>query len=139
MKKIVICGSMSASREMVDAAESLCVRGYEVTLPRNAERYATGEKTPESIVESTQNKKADDLIRRYYILIKASDMVLIVNPPKRGIDGYIGANTFLEMGFVHVLHKPIYVLYPHDLSSSYASEIEAMDFVQLDGNIDLLR
>lgn len=126
---------MSASREMMNAAELLRSRGAEVMLPRNTELYATGEKTPESIIESTENKKAEDLIRRYYETIKANDAILVVNPPKRGVDGYIGANTFLEIGFAHVLHKPIYILYPYDTSSSYASEIEAMDVTLLSGDL----
>ncbi len=135
MKRIVICGSMSASREMVAAAEELKSSGHTVVLPHGAIDYANGTKSAETAVESTENKRRDDLIRGYYEEIKQSDAVLIMNVPKRGIDGYIGGNTFLEFAFAHVLGKPVFLMYPYDETSPYASEMGAMDAIVVDGDV----
>lgn len=126
---------MSASAEMIEAAEALRTNGYEVTVPHGAAEYASGERAPETIHESTENKRNGDLIRAYYDEIKSADGVLLMNVPKNGVDGYIGGNTFLEFAFAHVLDKAVYLMYPFDVTSTYASEMAAMDATILDGNL----
>ena len=102
---IVICGSMSASKKMVEVGTFLSEQGHEVILPKNTEKYASQELSAETSHESTQNKIDRDLIRGYYSLIKAADAVVIVNDDKGDKRNYIGGNTFLEAGFAHVLDK----------------------------------
>lgn len=135
MKKIVICGSMSASKEMMEAAEYLKSKGYEVTVPHGADMYASGEKAPETDSESTENKRSGGLIRAYYDEIKEADAVLLMNVPKRGISGYIGGNAFLEYGFAHVLDKIIYLMFPYNETSPYVAEMAAMDAHVIDGDL----
>jgi hypothetical protein len=60
--------------------------------------------------------------------------VLVLNYEKKGVPGYIGGNTFLEMGFAYVLDKPIYLLHPIP-QMGYTDEIEAMQPVVLDGDL----
>ena len=138
MKRIAICGSMTAWREMVDAAYMLRERGYEVLLPEGTEEFASGARSEEAPGESVANKQNGDLIRAYYEEIKMSDAVLIVNVPKHGRDGYIGGNVFLEFAFGHVLGKSVYLLYDFDHESAYADEMEAMRPVILDGDFSLI-
>lgn len=126
---------MSASKEMMEASDYLAHIGYKVVVPNGAEQYATGEKSSETIQESTKNKRDGNLIQGYYNKIHASDAVLIVNPPKRGVDGYIGANTFLEIAFGHVLDKHVFVLYDYSQNKQYLSEIEAMNPKVLHGDL----
>jgi hypothetical protein len=56
LMKIVICGSMSASKEMMGMKNSLEEGGHIVVVPRNTDKYASGEFTSEDRRESTQNK-----------------------------------------------------------------------------------
>lgn len=135
MKKIAICGSMSASKEMLSIAQALSSFGFEVALPDGIEAFASGERSPETAVEASENKRHGDLIRGYYEEIKSDDAVLIVNPPKRGVEGYIGGNTFLEFAFGHVLGKPVYLLNDFDRNSSYAAEMAAMQPIILHGDL----
>jgi len=51
----------------------------------------------------------DVVSRRYYEIIKECDAILVLNLEKNKIKNYIGGNTFLEMGFAHVLNKKIYL------------------------------
>lgn len=135
MKKIVICGSMSASTEMMEAAEYLKSKGYEVAVPHGADAYANGEKAPETVSESTENKRSGGLIKAYYDEIKEADAVLLMNVPKRGVNGYIGGNTFLEYGFAHVLGKVIYLMFPYNETSPYVAEMAAMDAHVINGDL----
>ncbi len=136
--KIVICGSMSSAKEMVEIANKLTQNNHDVILPHNTDKYADGSLATETSHESTENKIKDDLIRSYYRLIGESDAVLIVNLDKNGIKNYIGGNALLEMGFAHVLNKPVYILNQIPVMS-YTDEIKAMQPIILDGDILKIR
>lgn len=137
MKKIIICGSISAAEEIIAAQKKLEAKGYEVETPEGVKHLGMwGEDA--TTEEKTDRKIKHDLIRLYYEKIQASDIVLVVNPEKKGIAGYIGGNTFLEMGFAHILRKPLYCLYPIP-ELSYTSEILAMQPVVLHGDLDKLQ
>ncbi len=131
--KIVVCGSMTASKEMVEAEKRLKELGYEVVLPDFTHEYAAMEVIDKMHTESARNKVEYDLIRGYFEKIKNSDAILIVNIERKGIEGYIGGNSFLEMGFAFVLNKPIYLL--HGIPDmGYRDELEAMAPIILNGD-----
>ena len=39
-----------------------------------------------------------------------ADAILVANCDKKGIKGYVGSNTLMEMGLAFHLDKPIYLL-----------------------------
>ena len=133
MKTIVLCGSISAHKEIREAEHELQERGFNVVIPHGVINFAEQglAKTEE---ESAERKKQNNLIKGYYEKIKAADMVLVINVEKHGMPGYIGGNTFLEMSFAHVLDKPLYVLNPI-APMPYLAEIEAMEPVVLGGDL----
>ena len=133
--KIAICGSISMHEEILRVKKELEDKGHTVDVPE-------GVKNPtligrESVSEKTNDKIEHDLIRKHYEVIKKNDVILVVNIEKNGIKGYIGGNTFLEMGFAFILNKKIYCLYQlPDLP--YSSEIVGMQPIILNGNFDCL-
>jgi len=134
--KIVICGSMSSAIQMVNVKNELLQNNHDVILPKNTEQYAEKVLKEEDSHESTKNKIENDLIRDYYEKIKKADAILVVNIDKRGVPNYIGGNSFLEMGFAHVLNKTIFLL--NEIPKmTYTDEILAMQPVVL--NADLSR
>lgn len=136
--KLVICGSMKFSKEMVDLKNRLGVLGFsEVTLPHNTEKYANKEISPETNHESAQNKINSDLIRGYYNEIAVADAVLIANYDKGQIENYIGGNSFLEAGFAHVLSKKLYFLNPVP-EMIYSDELIAMQPIILNNDLSLI-
>lgn len=135
--KIVICGSMSASKEMMDAKAVLEGMGHSVVVPKNTELYASGSLMPENAHESTHNKIEYDLIRGYYDLIDGCDTVLVVNADKRGVKNYVGGNTFLEAAFAHVLGKKLYFM--NDIPEmSYSDELAALQPEILMGDVSAI-
>lgn len=140
---IVICGSLVFAKEMDDLKTELKELGFGVSIPPTAEKILSGEFKLEDMQQLKEEGKhfgltiKNDAIRRYYEAIKQGDAVLIANFEKKGIPGYIGGNTFLEMGFAHVLDKPLYVLNPLP-DMSYADEMHAMQPTILDGDIKKL-
>ena len=131
--KIVICGSMTASREMIEAETKLKELGHEVIVPDFTRDYAAMDTIEKIHKESARNKVEYDLIKGYFEKIKNNDAVLVANVERKGVKGYIGGNSFLEMGFAFVLNKPIYLL--HEIPDiNYKDEIEAMIPIILNGD-----
>ena len=129
---------MSSAVQMLEAEKTLLQNHHEVVLPKHTKEYAEKILTEETAHESTKNKIEHDLIRDYFEKIKNTDAVLIVNIDKKNIPGYIGGNSFLEMGFAHILNKQIYILneIPEML---YTDEILAMQPVVLRGELSKIK
>lgn len=133
--KICICGSMSFAKEMLSIKRKLEEIGYLVTIPKFTAKYAKLNKIKEmDSNESIKNKTQYNLIIDYYEVIKNSDAILVLNFDKNKIQNYIGGNSFLEMGFAHVLKKRIYLL--NDIPEMiYKDEIMAMEPIILNNNL----
>ena len=135
--KIIICGSITAAQEILGIQSQLEKAGHEVEIPHGVKHKEFWDRTELPTTEKAGDKIKNDLIRGYYEKIKAHDAVLVVNVHKRGIKNYIGGNTFLEMGFAHVLNKKLYCLNPLP-ELSYTSELAAMQPIILNGNLTAL-
>ncbi|MEK7582890.1 MAG: hypothetical protein AAB483_00575 [Patescibacteria group bacterium] len=136
--KIIIAGSLSAADEIIKIKDKLVARGDEVEYPTGVKKYEASEHKMPSDEEKAQDKIDYDLIRGYFEKIKNYDALLVVNPEKNGVPGYIGGNTLIEMAFAFVLRKPIYLL--HQIPKMpYTSEIEALMPIVLDGNLSKLK
>lgn len=123
--KITVCGSMRLSKKMLEIKEKLNRLGHFVIIPRHTEEYAKLNTSDHMHNESVKNKINHDLIRQYFNEIEKSDAVLIVNDTLKNITNYVGGNSFLEMGFAHVLDKKIFLLNSIP-DMSYTDEIKAM-------------
>ena len=135
--KIIICGSITAAEEIEKIRNDLISKGHEVEIPEGVKNLRLRGRTEVSIAEKAEDKIQGDLIRGYFEKMKNYDAVLVVNPEKRGVHGYIGGNTLIEMAFGHVLGKKLYVLNPlPDLS--YTSEILAMKPIVIDSDLSKL-
>ena len=77
-------------------------------------------------------------IRDHYEKIDWADAIVVINQEKRGVAGYVGGNTLIEIGVAFYLHKPIYILNPVSSELSYKQEIMGMKPVMLDGNLCLI-
>ncbi len=144
--KIVVCGSIEFTPKIKEAADNLAKRGHDVEIPLTSQRIIDGELTLDDFMrekeengdnvfrKNIERKINDDVIRRYYNIIKEADAILVLNYEKKGVPGYIGGNTFLEIGFAHVLNKKIFLLNPIP-EIGYKDEIIAMQPTVLDGDL----
>ncbi|MDD5221351.1 MAG: hypothetical protein PHV47_02000 [Candidatus Pacebacteria bacterium] len=131
--KIALCGSMLFSKEMMEIKTKLESFKHVVVLPKDIEKYISGEKETEGRWE----KQAGDLFRNYWNEINKSDAVLIVNISKNNIENYIGGSTLIEMGFAHILNKKIYLLNSVP-EMNYKAEIGAMNPIILNGDLSII-
>ena len=135
--KIIICSSISAADEVLAIKQELENIGHEVEIPLGVKNLELRGRTEVSVTEKAGDKIKYDLLKGYYEKIKNYDAVLVVNPEKRGVKGYIGGNTLIEMAFGHVLNKTLYCLNPLP-EMSYTSELLAMQPTILKGDLSLL-
>ena len=135
--KIGIIASMQFTEKMLEAREELIALGHDAFLTDLHKPFIS--KTD----EEKENIKIDqknnlDAIREFWRKMQGADAVLVLNFDKNGIMNYIGGNTFLEIGFAHVLDQKIFLLNPIPDIPYYKSEIEAMKPVVLRGDLSLI-
>jgi len=130
MSIITICGSMKFSAEMIQLARKLEKMNYTVFLPdvsEDAKKY-------ETLSKEEQIKIKRSFIDQHFSKIAKSDAVLIANYKKKGIEGYIGSNTLMEIGYAYGLEKEIFLL--HETGNQPCKEeVDALAHKILSGNI----
>jgi len=123
---------MEFADKMLSIGSILERKGHQVLYPKYTLYFAHQEVNKE---RKTWLKKADDLIRAHYWNIKKSEAILVLNYDKGEHKGWIGANSFLEMGFAHVLGKRIYLLKPIPRFAYFQEETKAMRLTILNDDL----
>jgi len=152
--KITICGSIGFYKEMESARDELIKNGHEVKIPELAlevpQEFGGGKKVyfgqyieqNGGIDAFSAEHKIWDMkegaINDHYEKIDWCDGILVVNHEKRGVSGYIGGNTLIEIGVAFYLKKKIFILNPVSSELSYKQEIMGMKPVMLKNNLSLI-
>lgn len=126
---IAVCGSMSHRDQFVRAINRLRDSGYSVSTPEMDEYLDWSQFTDEDII-----REKGRLVRRHFANIALADAVLVCNYEKNGIEGYVGANTLMEMTAAFTFEKPIYLLNPIP-DQNGREEILAMEPIVLNGDL----
>ena len=143
--KIAICGSMAFAEDMKLAKEVLEKKGHKVFTPEfmdafiNIKELELRAKASKRGSEGAKLKVEHDLIRKHWYKIKNSDAILVLNHTKNGVRNYIGGNSFLEMGFAHILNKRIFLMNPIPSMPFIREEILAMEPTVLNGNLSKIK
>jgi diphthamide synthase subunit DPH2 len=77
------------------------------------------------------SKIKKSLMKNYLKKIESSDGILVLN-----YGGYIGGNTFLEMGVAFYLEKKIYLWEPASENLPYLEEIVSMEPIILNKDLE---
>lgn len=153
--KITICGSIGFYQAMEAARDELIKLGHEVKIPELAlevpEEFGSGKKVyfGKFIEENggmdnfPAGHKIWDLkegaIKDHYAKIDWCEAILVINEAKRGVDGYVGGNTLIEIGVAFYLSKKIFILHPVSSELSYKQEILGMKPVLLNSDLTLIK
>jgi|SRR3989344_1041731 len=132
IKTITLCGSMKVIDYIVEIGKQLKEKGFEVRLPSLNE---TSDYSGMALEQKVEHK--NEMITRHLDRIKESDAILIINEKQKDVEGYIGINGFLEMGFAFALGKKIFLLnsVPNQPNNE---EILGLRPVELKGDLDYL-
>jgi hypothetical protein len=102
---IAVCGSMKLKERMIEIGRQLEEVRYKILYPNLTE---TNDYTTMFAAEQTQTKHR--MIVGHLEKIRSADAILVINETLKDTNGYIGANTFLEMGFAFSMNKKIFLL-----------------------------
>lgn len=149
--KVTICGSIAFYEEMEKVRDELLSNGHEVKIPVLAleapEELAGGNKVYfGQYIEDNGGTDAfpanhtiwdlkEGAINDHFEKIDWCDAILVVNCEKRGIQGYVGGNTLIEIGVAFYLKKEIYILNPVPSELTYKQEIMGMKSTIIDSDI----
>lgn len=143
--KITLCGSIAFYNEMLATKEQLEKLGHEVKMPPS--RFNDGAGNPISALQyyeirktSTSNEgwiwdRKEEAMKRHFDKVVWSDAILVLNYDKNKIEGYVGANTLMEMGLALFLNKRIYLLNQIP-GISYKEEILGVKPVIINGDLN---
>ena len=123
---------MKFNEKMLKLKERLESMGHEILMPIAVEGL---DYWGEDGAKRVEAKKSLGLVRTHMDKIEKSDAILVANYAKGDIENYIGANTFLEMGFAHYRGKKIFVLNPLPNQKYVEDELVSFDPVVLNGNV----
>lgn len=136
--KIGIIGSMQFTEKMMALRDQLIEIGHESFLTSLAAPFV-GKTDEEKEQIKIHQKKNSDAIREFWRAMQGADAVLVANFEKHGVPNYIGANTFLEIGFAHVLNQKIFVLNPLPDNDYLITELEAMCPIIINNDLSLIK
>ena len=132
--RIGIIGSMQFTDKMLETKKELESLGHDAFLS-DFHTPMIGKSAEEIEVIKLDQKYNKDAIRDFWRAMQGADAVLVLNYEKHGIENYIGGNTFLEIGFAHVLDQKIFLLNPIPDIDLIRTEVEAMKPVVLNGDL----
>ena len=133
--KIGVIGSMQFTEKMMNLCEQLKVLGHEPYMTNLAADFVG--KNDEDKEKIKLRQKADlNVFTEFWNLMQGGDAVLVANYEKHGVPNYIGANTFLEMGWAKVLGQKIFILNSLPDNNYLRTELESMRTIVIDGNLD---
>ena len=108
--------------------------GYGVHLPEAEESEDFYASLPADAKPAMKKKFIDAHLQK----IQTSDAVLIANYLKRGIQGYVGPNTLIEIAFAYALKKQIFLLQPM-ADQPCKDEVDGLVVVQMSGDVRNVR
>lgn len=114
--KLTLCGSMVFLEDMKALEKDLIHRGHEVRRPEVFWPKDQGFEPPDIKARA---------IADHFAKIDWCDAIVVVNSEKRGVLGYIGGNTLMEMAVAFYLKKPIFLTQGIP-DCAYREEIQGM-------------
>jgi hypothetical protein len=134
--KITICGSCTFAKKMGEVSDYLKKKDLEIFTP---EPLMTEEEYQSKYSRKQLLQMKPIWTQNHFKKIQNSDAVLILNYEKRGIEGYFGSNTLMELSVAFFLNKKIFLLYPFNEKHPHFEELTGIESIILNGNLDNIK
>lgn len=128
---------MAFSKEMKRIQKELQGKGHDVLVPYGIEDHLEDPEFVDDLDKNFQYCLKTDVMRKCFYMVSESDAIVVINYPRKGIDGYMGTSTLMEAALAYYLKKKIFLM--HDIPSwdqvRWAHEIRIMQPVILHGDL----
>jgi len=137
--KIFIAGSMSFAKEFVETKKILEELGFITEFAPDT--YDCLNNPHLKLNEDLEHCERIDIMRACMNAQEDCDAILVLNYPKEGFEGYIGAHSLIELGLAYYLKQKIFLLHPlpDPKKARYHVEIMHMKPIILHGNLHKLK
>ncbi|OGZ26748.1 MAG: hypothetical protein A2365_02555 [Candidatus Nealsonbacteria bacterium RIFOXYB1_FULL_40_15] len=131
--KLMICGSMHFSKEMLEAKAKIEKLGHKVRVPSDVKECLDN---PDLNMDLEYCMRTN-IDKQDFDQVAKSDGIVVLNYDKNGIKGYIGGATLMEIGLARHLNKKIFLLQdpPDEKELKYALEVKVARPVILNGDL----
>jgi len=144
--KICICSSMAFYTKFKAIQKQLEEMGHDVITPELEFETKEDDTSVGSFFDRNGGveafppdhdvwKKKGKAISAHFRKIDDSDCILVTNYEKKGVENYIGGNTFLEIGYANGAGKKVFILNELPKASTYKEEMIGMQPIILNGDI----
>lgn len=135
--KIMICGSMTNAKQMIDLMGRLEEHGHVVFLPPEIQLHLENPKFIDDLDANLKYALKNDIMMKGFNLINKSDGILVLNQRKNNINGYIGASVLMEIAIAYYLGKRIFLLneLPSIKKARWVVEVKLMRPIVLNGDL----
>lgn len=132
---------MAFSKEMMDAKKTLESMGHAVFVPHDIEDHLEKPDLVDDLSGNMQHVIETDVMRKCFDLVAHSDAVLVLNLHRKGINGYIGTSTLMEIGLAYYLGKKLFLYndIPHWDDVRWAHEINIMQPTIVHGDLSRVK
>ncbi len=132
---------MAFAKEMVAAKKELESRGHTVFVPHDIEEHLKNPDFVDDLAGNVQHVIETDIMRKCFELVAQSDAVLVLNLHRKGINGYIGTSTLMEIGLGYYLGKKLFLYndIPHWDEVRWAHEITIMQPTIVHGDLSKVK
>lgn len=140
---ITICSSCAFLDNALKVKQELESAGHEVLIyPSGGEIDGKYMRADEYNKVRHESHGIDELIKYkqplvdlHFSKIEKSDAILVLNYDKNDIPGYIGGNTFLEMGLAYYLKKKIFMWQAASEQQKYWEEIISLGPITIEKDL----
>ena len=139
--EIMICGSMTFSKEMIKAKNKLEEMGHDVRVPCDIDVHLDDEDFIDDLEKDFEHCVENEVMKKCFSKVEESDAILVLNYEKNNISGYIGTSTLMEMGLAYYFDKRIFLLFspPQYSKHRWAHEVRVFQPEILNGDLEKLK
>ena len=123
---------MKFNNEMIVLQKKLEAAGHQIHMPIAAPGVDYWAQDGAHRIEA---KKGLRLVEKHLDKITESDAILVANYTKGEVENYIGANTFLEMGYAKYKDKKIFILNSLPDHKYIHEELASFEGTVIDGDL----
>jgi len=139
--KVMICGSMTFAKEMMEAKANLEEMRHEVKVPCDIETHLENPGFIDDLEADIEHAKNNNVLKTCFNYVAGSDAILFLNYPKNNIPGYVGTSSMMEMGLAFYLGKKIFLMHepPHHDDARWVVEVRLVEPTVINGDFSKIK
>lgn len=132
---------MAFIKDILNVKKQLDRLGHTALIPHGTEPHLIDDKFVEKLGDNLEYCIKNNIMKKNFDMVAESDVILVLNPKRNNIEGYIGVSVLMEMAVAHYLNKNIFIFneIPHYDKARWAQEVKIMQPIILSGDLTKIK